>query len=268
MPRTLLLFALSFCAGAQTPLAFEVASVKMAGQDQPAVMSARKRTAGMPASGNPTLFTRRNATLSSLILAAYGLQPQQLVGPDWLTTQRYEIEARAPEGATPEQQLVMLQSLLAERFQLKSHRETRELPVYELVVAKGGSKLKEGSDPGARPLPAMKPGPFALGMQDGATVVRLREHGTMEALAARLSPQADRLILDRTGLKGSYDVVMYWTPAGPPRAAEPSTAPQASDPGMTLFTALESQLGLKLESKKGMAEVFVVDHAEKVPTEN
>lgn len=264
-----ILVLLAACAygsaqSADPPLTFEVASVKMVGAAESAAKMTKKSAArSVRVSADPIRFSRRNATLASLLLTAYGLQPQQLIGPEWLTSERYEIEAKVPDGATAQQQLVMLRNLLAERFRVKVHREKKEIPVYEMVTAKGGPKLEE-SVPGAEALPAIQPGnPFRLGRKDGITMVILHEQGTMEALAARLSGQAGRVILDRTGLKGNFDVTMHWTP---PTVS--SSVEAAADPGMNLFAALESQLGLKLEPKKGMVDVLVVDHAEKVPTDN
>lgn len=261
-----LIFLLAGCAAAQTAdstLTFEVASVKATGE-APATLAVRKNGAGaVQLSGpDPILFMRRRATLSSLLMSAYGLRTQQIVGPDWLTTERYDIQARVAEGATAAQQLVMLQNLLAERFGLKQHRETRELPVYEMVVAKGGPKLQSL---GAKPLRAMQvDDPFRRGQKDGVTMIHVDGRGSLETLAARLSRVADRLILDRTGLKGDYDIDLQWS-AGAAPAASPDAA---SDPGISLGRALGAQLGLKLEAKKDPVEVMVVDHAQKVPTEN
>lgn len=256
-----ILLVASCCGSAQSvgpSLIFDVASVKIVGATETSAGAKKSEVGPVQATANPVRFSRRNATLASLLLTAYGLiRPQQLIGPDWLTSERYEIDARSPEGTTPEQQSVMLQNLLAERFRVRVHRESREMPVYELVVAKRGPKLS-ASDPGAKnPLmPFQQGGPLLLSRaKDGVSTVRLRERGTMEGLATRLSREVDRPIVDRTGLKGEYDVVLRW----------PVTV---SEPGNDIFAAFESQLGLKLEPKKGALEVLVVDHAEKVPTPN
>src|SRR6185312_677925 len=131
---------------------FEVASVKVAdpsGRGKGISKSARGGGAG---TANPTLFTRRNATLASLIQTAYTLQPYQIIGPAWLTSEHYDIFARVPEGTTRDQQWAMLQNLLAERFALKVHRENREMDTYSLTIAKGGKKFKESTKDD--PLPA------------------------------------------------------------------------------------------------------------------
>jgi uncharacterized protein (TIGR03435 family) len=276
MRAIVLLLATSWYGSTQstdTSLTFEVASVKVtsAAQSAGGMVTARKSSSGPgPGAADPIRFSRRRATLASLLLAAYSLKPQQLIGPDWLTSERYDVEAKVPDGATGEQQLIMLQNLLVERFRMKVHRETKEMPVYEMVIAKGGPKLKEPGT-GAYALPVLRPGgPLQLGFKDGMTTIVLREQGTLEALAARLSGQAGRPIVDRTGLKGNYDFDMSWMPAPESSPAEgaASGAATASDPGGSLLAAFESQLGLKLVPKKGMVEVLVVDRAEKVPTDN
>jgi uncharacterized protein (TIGR03435 family) len=270
MRTLLLLVAASLCGVAQTEasLTFEVATVKKYGDPRPAgPVAARKSEAG-PArlsGADPILFSRRNASLTSLLQAAYHLKAQQVIGPGWLTTERYEVVARVPEGANAEQQMIMLKNLLTERFQIKLHRETRDLPVFEMVAAKGGSKLKESvQGPGA--LPELRiGGPMQISVKDGANWLVLREQGTLSGLAERLSEVAGRPILDRTGLKGNFDFALKWAPPGRP---DPADAPAPSDPAVNLAAALESQLGLKLEAKKAPLEVLVIDHAEKNPVEN
>jgi uncharacterized protein (TIGR03435 family) len=181
-----LIFLLAGCATAQTTdstLMFEVASVKPTADPGATNAQMRGRPGAARSGPDPILFTRPRATLSSLLMSAYGLRPQQIAGPDWLTTERYDIQARVPDGATAAQQLVMLQNLLAERFGLKHHREMRELPVYEIVVAKGEPKLQP---PGAEPLRAMRvEDPFQLGRKDGVTIIRVNGRGSMETLAVR-----------------------------------------------------------------------------------
>jgi uncharacterized protein (TIGR03435 family) len=195
-------------------------------------------------------------------MAAYALKPQQVIGANWLATERYDIMARVPDGATMPQQTIMLQNLLAERFHLKQHREQRELPVYELVVAKGGPKLKP---PGETRLATLTPdGPFGLGVKDGVTMIHLIGRGSLDVLAVRLSREADRLIVNRTGLAGEYDIAVRWSAD----ASAPYTGDGAADPGISLAAAMESQLGLKLQPKKAPVEVMIVDHADKVPTAN
>src|SRR5580658_1894788 len=154
MRRIFVLLAASCCSHAQTAdrsLTFEVASVKPAGESPGIRIDKKSSTGSFSASSDAILFSRRNATQASLLQEAYGLRKQQVIGPAWLTSERYEIEARVPECTTADQQLIMLQNLLVERFRMKLHRETREMPVYEMVTARGGSKLQE-SVPGDHPL--------------------------------------------------------------------------------------------------------------------
>jgi uncharacterized protein (TIGR03435 family) len=258
-------FLLAGCAAAQiadSSLSFEVASVKRAPM-APGPISGFVSGGRVSRSPDPLLFRRFGATLSSLLSAAYGLREQQIIGPDWLTTERYDILARAPEGATAGKRLTMLQNLLAERFGVKQHRETRDLPVYEMVVAKGGPKLKAAG--AERAIIMVVEAPFLIGSVDGVQVNRLvKARGSLETLAARMSRVADRMILDRTGLKGEYDIDLYWWPGGP-RSDSPDAA---SLPVVSLEKAFETQLGLRLEAKKIPVDVLVVDHAQKVPTKN
>jgi uncharacterized protein (TIGR03435 family) len=190
----------------------------------------------------------------SLVSIAYGVRPFQVIGgPGWIDTDGYEIDARPPiDSANPadpatlsrEQRKVgeRLRGLLADRFRLTVHRETREQPVYALVVAKGGSKLRE---------PADKSQNFIRG-----------GHGTivgqsvgLRLLVLNLSNQLDRQVIDKTGLTGSYDFELKWTPdTGPDGSPPPSDTDAPS-----LFTALSDQLGLRLESTKGPVEVWVID---------
>jgi uncharacterized protein (TIGR03435 family) len=179
--------------------------------------------------------------------------------------------------------MVMLQNLLAERFGLKVHRERREMPVYELVIAKGGPKFKEAvplPPPAAAPkmafdadgVPVLPPGGgtvSGLPGKDGTSSWGvMHEEITMERLAAILgSLIGGRSVTDATGLTGKYDLAMHWLlHADPPDSIAPADSSIGAAAGV--FAALQSQLGLKLESKKGMVEVLVVDHCERMPAEN
>jgi uncharacterized protein (TIGR03435 family) len=193
-------------------------------------------------------------------------------GGQWIDSERYDIEARAParDANTPaepsrlsREQLQMvrerLKSLLADRFQLAIHSETKEEPVYWLVLNKGGSKLRESTEP--------------------TGLIRLMGRGTLKGqavevgmLALNLSNQLGRSVIDKTGLAGKYDFELKWVPSepapgqlgGPPAAG---SALPADPDGPSIFTALEEQLGLRLESAKGPVEVLVVDRAER-PSKN
>lgn len=209
----------------------------------------------------------RNAPLRLLISAAYDVRDFQLFGgPAWMASDHFDIEAKTAGNPTQEQISQMLQGLLADRFHLMVHRETRELPIYRLLVAKGGSRLqpaKEGQCTSMVPPPAkfdpatLRPcGGFNsnVGMMLGGSVATAK-------LAAALSRTLGRTVMDETGLEGSYDISLHWTPDD----TLPAAANASNDP--SFFTALQEQLGLRLEPGKGPVEVLVVDRAEK-PSQN
>ena len=196
-------------------------------------------------SPGPGRLTVMTATLKDMVAFAYHLRRHQVAGgPGWFDGDKYDIIAKADGRATTEQLKLMLQSLLATRFQLTFHRETRELVLYDLVVGKGGPKLHEVDKAG-------------LGLGLGAT--RLNGRGaTMPILAGALSDRVGRLVRDKTKLAGYYEFTLTWSPEGTP--ADDKNLPD-------LFTAVQEQLGLKLEPAKGPVEVLTVDHAAK-PSEN
>ena len=267
----------------QPPVAFEAASVKPAQRMTPGLRISGSQVAGI-------------ANMKTLLRWAYGLHPYQISGPAWIESERYEIAAKLPQGATKEQVPAMLQALLAERFGLVAHRESRELPVYSLVVAKGGAKLKEsaaGEDGrgaprlvrGANGYPELAPGTdvprsyqVVLGGSDGLLYKLWARRETTQQLADRLSSQLNRAVVDRTGLAGGYDFALSWTmdAAGgtvprtdpPPDEIEMYNSSVLTDPGLSLFNAVQSQLGLKLESGKGPVQILVVDQLQKTPTGN
>jgi uncharacterized protein (TIGR03435 family) len=191
--------------------------------------------------------------LTDLVTEAYGLRYEQVSGsPGWGSGPagaRYDIEAKAEGDAKPakEQLRQMLQSLLAERFRLKVRRETVDTPIYALVLAKGGLKLK-AVDKGE-----------GVRVRASGTGQRMDGKATMEFLAQQLSISAGRLVLDRTGLTGNYEFTLEWTPD--------SAAPPDDSPSISIFTAVQEQLGLKLEPAKAPVEMLIIEHAE-MPTEN
>ncbi len=271
-------FGLAQAPQSQERPAFEVASIKPAKSGTPFV-----GIRSVPGSGR---FTASNVSIRMLITMAYKLQPFQLEGgPAWLASDRYDIEATPERTGNDdpakqqhvdfeqqfEQQRLRLQSLLEDRFQLKFHRETKELPVYALVVAKGGPKLQPSEQKGdRRPMMRMGRGRFE---SNGVTLAQL---------ADMLSMDRGRKVIDRTGLTGNYDIKLDYTPdqsqggpgfggppgGGPGPGPEGGMGPPPPDPnGPSIFTALQEQLGLKLESQKGPVEIIVIDHVEK-PSEN
>ncbi len=143
----------------------------------------------------------------------------------------------------------MLQALLAERFKLTLHRETKELPMYVLVVAKNGPKFKTTESE------------TGISSNSSRTHWHVTAKGTMRRFAEFLSEEAGRPVVDQTGLSGSYELTLDWTPDDAPAANDSAAGP-------SLFTALQEQLGLKLDATKGPVEILVIDRANRTPTEN
>jgi len=209
--------------------------------------------------------TLGNVTLSDAIKFAYDLQSDdQIAGSPWVKAgdTRYEIVGQAAPDTTRDQALLMLRSLLAERMRLAMHEEKRELPHLALTVARGGHKMTPVE---------LVPNPSAPRLGAGHI-----EHPQMRMsiLATLLSRFERQLVLDETGLPGFFKVNLQWTPENIRTLARPDGAPiqvngQTVDAyGPSLFTAIQEQLGLRLESRKGPVTVYVVDRAEKVPVEN
>ena len=237
-----------------------------------------------------------NAPVRTLILQAFGLQPQQLVGgPDWIGSARYDIAARAAgefpvtEPGTVGPMQLMMQRMLADRFQLAVHMETRELPIYALTVARTdgrlGPRLKPaatdcqtlmnelvkgarsgGAPPAAPQLPDGRP---ACGMRVGGGGALTAGGTSMAALARMLAVPVGRLVEDRTGLPGAFDFDLEFTadPGGAAAAGAGAPRPPDNANAPSIFTALEEQLGLKLEPQRAPAEVLVIDRIER-PSEN
>lgn len=204
---------------------------------------------------DPGRMIMKNVSLGDCILVAYGVQSFQLVAKN-LPNERYEIIATAPSHPSrilDARYETMMQAMLADRFQLKLHRETKLLPVFALEVAKGGPKLKESSEPGLST--RSTPGHVTV---TGANMLEV---------ATYLTRRVGRPVVDLTGLKGLYDFMLDWAPGEGEASLEPPDPdrPRSSDPsaGPSLFTALQEQLGLKLENKRLPVEILVVDHAEK-----
>ena len=269
-------------------LTFEVASVKAAPPPEGGGM--RVGTSDGPGSKDPGRWSCMNMSLENLLMTAFDVRPYELTVPSWARTERFNIEAKVPAGATKDDMKGMIENLLVERFGLKYHRESKEMPGYELVVAKGGPKLTEsvpvqeadaaaGGPPsgppkftmGANGFPEIPPGRAMSIMMNGQGARRAVAE-TMEALARNLAFQVGRPVVDATGLKGKYDFLLYWTsgqgPAGPPPSGAEGAVPVAGDSGPTIFTAIQQQLGLRLESKKATVQTVVVDKLEKTPSEN
>ena len=258
---------------------YEVASVKRSDPSGPPITS----LSGGPGTRNPGQLVGERITISALLIKAYGLLPWQIVAPSWLKDEPYDITAKIPPGTTVEQARVMLQNLLADRFGLVCHKETRELPTYALTVAHGGAKLKpaEPAPPGppasappggrfpndADGFPILPPGfPRWVSTVVGGVVRATARMQTLEHERINLQAELWATVIDQTGLTGTYDYHLFYTPAyaGPPGEA----ADRGPEAGPSLAAALENQLGVKVVSIKGPVEVLVVDKVERTPTAN
>lgn len=262
---------------------FEVVSIKPSPDPVPGI-PVNVGCNGGPGSTDPAMWRCTNMDLSNLITMAYRIMHFQLSAPDWIGRQRFDLTARIPEGTTKEQFSQMQQNMLADRFKLAVHHESREMPKYDLVVAKGGPKLKpsaggaeETAPRGAAPpdptppkfdkdrYPILKPGLAGTIMMNGRART-FRPNCTMEQFAQTLSGPLGKPVTDATGLAGKYDISLYWVTDALP--AGPTAEPPPVDAGPTLQQAIQDQLGLRLDAKKGPVDFLVVDHAEKLPTEN
>jgi uncharacterized protein (TIGR03435 family) len=246
------LILLAVSASAQTTAArleFEAASVKPHDPDNSSGRTGVEESL--------SLIRIENLSIKALVELAYGIKDFQLEGPGWMSTGTYDIDARLPEGHKLDELQPLLQSLLADRFKLTVHHGSKLLPGYALVVAKGGPRLQVGSGP---------KGYFTSreGLISGSKV-------PMDRLAGGLSRLLGSPVADETGLTGAYDVKLEWAPdevRGAPSNGtggdQGSTDPPDSDASMpSLRTALQEQLGLKLESKKIPVDTIVIDHVER-----
>ncbi len=265
--KTLAVAALLVGVAAAAQESFEVASIK------PGDPADRRVMIRLQPGGR---MTTANVPVIMLIRQAYEVQDFQITGaPDWVKTERWNIDAKMGGADDIDQRKMSveqmeafskrlqacLQSLLEERFGLKAHRESKEMPVYALVVAKGGQKLTEVEKPGPG-----KPRQMRMGRGElMGTSVQVAD------LAKSLSERVGRPVEDRTGLKGFYNYTLTWTPdasemmmmPGPPGPPGPNEPPPPDPNGPSLFTALQEQLGLKLESSKGPVQMLVIDHVER-----
>jgi len=238
---------------------FEVASVKLHTSDDQRVMMVAQPGGR---------FVAANIPLRLLIRTPFQLQDDQIVGgPNWLATDRFDIEARmsaSPGGPSNAQLPAMLQSLLVDRFKLTTHGEKRELPVFALERARRDGALGPGLHPTACPEVAIdlsRPRPCA-NVQTGFGSLTLRGMPFTQ-FTPFLSPYVNRVVVDRTGLDGRYDIDLSWMPEQPGRGSAAAGAPPASDPNaVSIFTAIQEQLGLRLNSTRDMVEVFVIDTLE------
>jgi len=259
------------------------ADVKVPAFDVVSVKPNKSNSGMVRVMGKPDGYAASNVSLKMLIQGAYGIREDLISGaPSWADSARFDIDAKvagsdidALKKLSPEQRRLLLQPLLADRFKLKIHTETKQLPVYELVLAKGGSKLKEATA-GDTYANGIK-GPDGVGrggmMRFGPGQLTAQAV-PLTTLANMLSQQLHRTVLDKTGLTGKYDLELTWTPeqGADPMFKGAEGSPQRGDAapdssGPSIFTALQEQLGLRLQSAKGPVETLVIDHVE-MPSEN
>ena len=283
------------------PLSFDAASVKPAGplaglQGGGDGVTIKKkgdgiRGGGGPGTNDPGRIHYPRISLKGLLEKAYDVKfPYQVVGPGWLDTELFAVDATMPPDTTRQQFCLMLQNLLTERFKMAVHREAKEVPGYALVVARNGPKLKESvniaapqgnADPQAPAsprsdaldaygFPKSAPDPKLAGGRGGVSAV-MNQRGwrlygqqqTMQDLANLLPNWANLNgpVTDATGLTSKYDFAFTFLPEGIPASPD-------NEPPPDIFGALQSQLGLKLEARKVVMQVIVVDHMEKTATAN
>jgi uncharacterized protein (TIGR03435 family) len=274
-------------AGDTAPVAFEVTTVKRNTSGAPFIMI----------NTNAGRFTASNFPLRELIRTVFRVQPNQLVGaPDW-ANDRYDITGKFPEGVSPNRRDDMVKALLADRFKLVTHTETRELPMFALVLARSDGRLGpslsltkndctpgrgRGAAPAAGgpppggvppPPPAFKPGVRPpCGTMQGPGLISAGGI-TMTRLAEMLSGNVGRTVIDRTGLAGNYEIDLTYTPdqgqGGPPPGPLPPGVqlPNIDPNGPSLVTAIQEQLGLKLDAIRGPVVVTMIDSIQR-PTED
>ena len=273
---------------AEKKLTFDVVSIK------PNNSGDTRRMIGNPPAGR---FTTTNVPLRQIIVLAYGdvstggPPPNlEITGlPAWATTDGYDVQAQPEAGFQPTaaQKQEMLQSMLEDRFKLKIRRETKDAPIYALVVGKDGVKMKRSEDqtpfnlngpPPAGPGPGGPPppppgGPMAMSgpIPRGMIMMGIGQlrggAQTMATFAGLLSGQAGRKVVDRTDVSGLYDIDLKWTPDQLPNGAPPLPGFEIDPTGVGLFTAIQEQLGLRLVPETGKVDTFVVESVQR-PTEN
>jgi len=289
---------MGLCAAVAQAQSFDVASIK----PHPASGDNRilVRMGGGPGTPDPGRLNYDNVTLKNVLTKAFDVKSYQLTVPAWAETERFDITAKVPDGTTKEQFQTMLQNLVASRFKMTFHREKKELPAYVLVVAKGGPKLRVSEEPAADAKKDDAPPPPS----NAVRAMRMGKDGFPEAPKGRgnfmmmmpgkarlvangapiaqlidmLSNQVDRPVVDGTELRAKYDITLEFLPemrnmpgfvpgagAGP---GEPGGAPPEGEAAPSLFTALQEQLGLRLEPRRAPIDLIVIDHLEKTPTEN
>ena len=271
---TKLIFLSLACLVAQGQT-FEVASVKPPTKLGPMGMQANRR--GGPGSTDPGLYDCQNCPIFWVLSEAYDLPPFQFSRPDWLDEVRFDFSAKIPPGTSKEAFHVMLRNMLIVRFHMVVHREKRDAQLFDLTVAKNGPRFKEAI-PKDTPQSDGPPGKLKRDadgfpvLAPGTTMAIVPGHARLQSenrpiswFAGQISNQLHGPVVDSTGLKGNYDFLLSW-------AFAENNNSGVADVGQpyesALLSAVEEQLGLKLQRKRGQVEMLVVDHMEKTPTEN
>lgn len=248
------LMSTSLAQGQDKParLTFDVASIKLS--------KSANQNGGIKAMPEGRGYFAQNITAKLMISLMYKVPSRQIVGgPDWLDTSRWDVEAKADHSYSLDDLHVMYQNLLADRFNLKFHKETREGPVYVLTVDTPGSKMKINDSAQDFKIP------MNFGREGAAIGTRVPMQYLCWWLGQQL--QADgRPVIDRTGLDKNYDFTLMFMPELPPDVSKENLPPDVQD-RPSLFDALKQQLGLKLQPQKGPVEYYVIDHLDK-PSEN
>jgi uncharacterized protein (TIGR03435 family) len=275
---TFILFACASTLGAQSQSQTNVAGPATVFEFAVATIKPDKSASGsMRAHSTPDGYTITNASVQTLIQLAFGIQDYQILGaPDWFTSEHFDIEAKmdpavadafqklSPDERKPKR-LQMLQAVLIDRLNLKIHRETRELPIYSLVIAKNGPKLQETKrDPATPDVPVGRGGASVTTGTGNGPITLTVLHCPSADLASVFVPYAGRTVVNKTGLTSVYDFTLQFTPddnSGVPTRTVGPSVPEPIAP--SIFNAVQEQLGLKLESGKGPVEVTVIDHVER-----
>jgi uncharacterized protein (TIGR03435 family) len=223
-------------------------------------VTVRLHTAASPSTGRsgieetPGLVRIENLSLRAVISGAYGVKQFQIEGPAWLDAVSVDITAKPPAGYTNNKLQPLMRTLLIDRFKLAVHHESKDTAGFALTIAKGGPKLREATKP--RGFFTARPG-----LIEGTRV-------SIAELAGVFARMLGRLVVDETALSAAYEVKVEWTPDQTSAAVTPDQQRDAPEPGQSLFTAVNDQLGLRLQTRKVPVDVVVVDRMEKTPTEN
>ena len=258
---------------------FEVASVKPDRTESPfpGPLSDMMAFEGGPGTKDPGRIRYHGVSLKMLLARAYKVRPEQVSGPSWLGSERYTIEATLPAGTNAEQLRLMLQKLLIERFQITLRQEVKDTPVYRLKVAKGGPKLKPAEElpqyeneeernkglmqraqANLEKMRATREANLRIGISTPSRSFGMAR-ATVDKFAEMLARNLDRPVKDMTELEGEYSFHLEWTPDAELRD---------EGSGLSIFIAVQEQLGLRLEAANEPLELVVIEKAEKVPTSN